>query len=210
MNNLIFENKKTYDALADQYEGKVSARENFNRGVVERFSKFVKPGGRVLDVGCAVGLDAKFLSDLGFEVSAIENSRNMIAYAKKRNPGIEITEGDFMTAEFPERFDGVFAQAFIHLFPKDEALRILGKIRRILKEGGTAHVTTSVHDKGGEGWLVKTDYQGRYSRFRKHWTRPEMEEALRTCGFGIVDTYDIADPYGKKWMVFSARREIGR
>lgn len=49
----------------------------------------VKPGSRILDIGCGNGLFARRLATLGAEVVAIDFSEQMIAYARTRTQSQE-------------------------------------------------------------------------------------------------------------------------
>jgi hypothetical protein len=43
-------------------------------------------------------------------------------------------------------------------------------------------------------------------RFRKHWTREEMEQALRKAGFQVEKYFEVTDPFGKQFMNFVVRK----
>ncbi len=198
-------NKKTYDALASQYELKVDVRRKFNEGVIDNFIKYLTMGKRVLDLGCAVGLDTSIFLEKGFSVMGLEISNEMVKFAKERNPDAEFVVGDFMKVKFDKKFDAIFAQAFIHLFPKEEAIEVIKKIKSLLNKNGVAHITTSLCEESREGWFVKKDYSGDHKRFRKFWTKNELEKILEQSGFEIINYYEISDPYDKKWMVFTLK-----
>lgn len=205
MNEIINNNKNTYDALAEQYEKKVNQRKEFNKTAISQFIHYISNGNKILDLGCAVGLDASIFIENGFSVVGLELSEEMVKFARKRNPSAKILSGNFLEANFDERFDGIYAQAFVHLFPKEEAITVIKKIKSLLNKEGVAHITSSKSDESKEGWFVKSDYSGEHKRFRKYWTKEEMEETLKQVGFVIVDYYEIKDPYEKEWMVFTAK-----
>jgi 2-polyprenyl-3-methyl-5-hydroxy-6-metoxy-1,4-benzoquinol methylase len=78
-------NQTAYDQVAAEYEKLVSKR--FKRNVVRinYFQKFIKPGGKVLDIGCAVGMDVLHFDNLGYQITGIELSPKMVTYARQRN-----------------------------------------------------------------------------------------------------------------------------
>ncbi|OHA00433.1 MAG: hypothetical protein A3C07_01100 [Candidatus Sungbacteria bacterium RIFCSPHIGHO2_02_FULL_47_11] len=206
MNGISQINEATYDALASEYEGKSALREAFNAEVVKRFLPFIKTGNEILDIGCAVGLDLSIFDARGFSATGIELSSKMASFAQKRNPRADVIVGDFMEVKFNKQFDGVYAQSFIHLFPKAESLDVLKKIKDILKDGGVAHITTSKSGVSGEGFVEKSDYEGNLKHFRKFWKRKELEEALINTGFNTAHYYEIEDPFEKEWMVFIVKK----
>jgi cyclopropane fatty-acyl-phospholipid synthase-like methyltransferase len=206
MNKILKTNTKTYDALAKEYEERVSVRRDFNDARISRFIKFVTTGKEILDIGCAVGLETRIFGEKGFTVTGIELSHEMAEYARQRNPHAEIIEGNFMKTGFEKKFDGIFAQAFIHLFPKEEMETVFKKLNDLLKADGVMYLTTSRSQESKEGWYEKLDYAGHYKRYRKFWTKEELEESLHAHGFQIVDYYEIVDPFEKCWMVFTVQK----
>ena len=195
-------NKNAYDILADEYENRVKVLLPVTTDSVTYFAPYIKPGGSVLDIGCAVGLTMSVLKQKGFNVTGIEISPQMAAYAKKRNPTSEIIVGDFLMTNFDEKFDGVLAFAFIHLFPKKDFHDIFLKIKSILKPGGVALLSSTESRESREGWYQKEDFNKKEKRFRKFWTEKELEESLADAGFQKLALVKFPDPYGKVWMDF--------
>src|SRR3989344_2161490 len=200
MKSIIDQNKSTYNALANEYDMKVSVRKSYNSGLADRFIEFITTGKEVLDIGCAVGLDLENFREKGFLPTGIELSEEMAKLARLRNPGTNIIEGNFMELDINKKFDAVWALSFIHLFPEKEVPLVLEKIKDYLKPGGVMYITTTKSQESKEGWVEKTDYQGGYKRFRKDWTYPEIVKSLEKAKFSIVDYRDIEDPYHKLHM----------
>lgn len=198
-------NKNTYDILADEYEGRVESLLPVTEDAMAYFASYLKPTGKVLDIGCAVGIAMSVLDKKGFRVSGIEISPSMAEYAKKRNPKADIIVGDFLKTDIKEKFDGVLAFAFIHLFPKKEVIKILEKIKTILEPGGIALLSSTESNESKEGWYVKDDFNKKEKRFRKFWTEKELEKSLSEAGFEKVALQKYTDPYGKVWMDFIVR-----
>lgn len=206
LEKIINEHISTYNALAGEYERRTKTLSSVTQDAVNVMSGYVRPKGKILDLGCGVGLAASFFSRKGFKVTCIDISPKMILFAQKRNPGAIFIQGDFLTTNFDSLFDGVFAFSFIHLFPKNVALIILQKIHQILDYGGIAHIGSTKSQNSKEGWEIKKDYRGEYKRYRKYWTETELRDALIQSGFEIVDLKDYVDPFGKNWVDFIVRR----
>jgi len=207
--DLTSTHRETYDSLAEEYEARVPALRTVYEETVSYFAPHLKKGGRVLDVGCGVGLAIEVLTKRGFVAMGIELSSKMAEFAKRRNPEAEIIIGDFLTEDFAEPFDGIIALALVHLFPKDEAMQILRKMHDLLAPGGTLYIGTTESVESTEGWEVKEDYSGKHRRFRKHWTEEEFRRALEEAGFEVLELHRITDPFGKKWMDFVAQKPVG-
>ena len=196
----------TYDTLAGEYEQRVTDLAPVTEEAVLWAAEYFPAKGRILDLGCGVGLASHFFIKNGFEVVCLDISSKMIEFAKKRNPGTQFLQEDFLTATFDGTFEAVFAFAFIHLFPKDVALKILRKVHSILNQDGTFYLGTTKSQDSREGYEVKKDYRGEYKRYRKHWTKDELKESLIESGFVMLDEKEYRDPFGKVWMDFIVRK----
>ncbi len=100
-------------------------------------------GRDVLDLACGTGRHARWLSEAGARVTAVDFSEGMLAQASAK-PGaasIDYLRHDLHEAlPFPEAsFDrAVHALALDHL---DDPVRLLGELRRVLRPGGHAVVS---------------------------------------------------------------------
>jgi len=197
--------KNTYDELAEEYETRVNALTPITEDAMNYFSAHIKPGGSVLDLGCAVGIAINILGKKGFKCTGIEISPKMAEFAKRRNPSANIIIDDFLTTNFDHKFDAVLAFAFIHLFPKEKVVAILEKIKSILESGRVALISSTESAKSEEGWEIKEDYDKKVSRFRKFWTEEELAETLDIVGFKKIALKKFTDPFGKVWMDFMVK-----
>ena len=182
-------NKSTYDALAHEYDEKTSAREPYNRATIERFLKSVH-GKKILDIGCAVGMDSAIFSEKGYDVTGLDYSEEMIKLAKKRDLKSRFVCAEFLSWQSEERFDGIFVQSFIHLFDKPTAMKALQKIKTLLSPRGVAIIATNKSEETKEGLFAKDNYKTPLKRFRRFWTTKELEEALLSTGFKIIDQWE--------------------
>lgn len=57
------------------------------------------PGGRILEIGCGTGIDARFLAGHGYRVLAADPSRGMLGVAKQRCRDIDAVDFARMPAE---------------------------------------------------------------------------------------------------------------
>ncbi len=198
-------NKLTYDILADEYDKRAESLSSVTDEAMTYFAKYLRPNAKVLDVGCGVGLAMNILDSKGFNVSGIDISEAMVRYAKSRNPNLITIEDDFLEYNFSEQYDGVLTFAFLHLFPKEVALKAMEKIKSILKPGGVAFISSTRSLKSFEGWMLKKDYDSQQKRYRKFWTELELEDAFSQIGFRKIDLKIHRDPYEKEWMDFIAQ-----
>ncbi len=104
----------------------------------------VKPGERVLDLGCGTGHLAKKIQEQGAEVIGIDASPEMIAQAKANYPDIDFRVANGASFSFDEPFDAVFTNATLHWI--HDADGVIKSVYKALKPGGRF-----VGEFGGKG-----------------------------------------------------------
>ena len=210
MENCTLLNKRAYNALAPEYQEKWQDFIPQQTGVMYSLKSWLRAlerKAKVLDIGCGVGLDAFILSNSGFEVKGIDVSEKMLEFARKNAPGCKFIEGDFLEAELSEKFDAIIMGAFIHLFPRHDASRVLQKAKSLLNDGGLVFVSTTCSNVSKEGLFRKEGYSGSELRSRKFWTEQELREFLESEGFDIIDFFkDFDEVRNKQWMNFIVRK----
>jgi cyclopropane fatty-acyl-phospholipid synthase-like methyltransferase len=205
--------KESYDKLADEYRTRLPVFTENNKKVIDRYFEHIhkefgnKPDLTVLDVGVGSGLDLSYFAQKNMTTYGIDVSDEMVKVAKQASPSSTFFVGNFVTHQFDQKFDVIFAQSFIHLFRKHEVPTIFSKFFSLLREGrGFIHFSTTVHDVSEELLLEKEDYVQKVKRFRAHWTMPEMAQLIRTLledkqyEIKLLDQYTVDDPLGKHWI----------
>ncbi|MDD5749682.1 MAG: methyltransferase domain-containing protein [Patescibacteria group bacterium] len=133
--------KKTYDDIASDF----SVTRVFPWPELEVFIPYIKPGFKLLDLGCGNGRLLKTLSELdfSFDYLGIDFSQGLIEQAKKDWPGYKFTIEDIEKMDFPvASFDAIFMIAsFHHIYDRKNRLELLKKINSWLKPGGYLFMT---------------------------------------------------------------------
>lgn len=190
MKDYISINKKAYDKLAKEYQTRMKRYVKSDHVITTPFIDYLKkvfPKVKVLELGPGSGLNLSFFEKERFSTWAIDISKNIIQVSKKNSPKTTYMLGDFLEYNFKElRFEGIFAKAFIHLFPTKDALKVFEKIKKLLVSDGLLFLATTIHPKPEEGYFEKEDYEAKLKRFRKKWTEKELIETLRKMGFKII------------------------
>jgi len=73
----------------------------------------LRPGFKLLELGCGMGFHAGLLHQLGFRVTALDSSASAIQHAQTCSPGphfINIDAHEFLATAPSDRFDVVFAR----------------------------------------------------------------------------------------------------
>jgi SAM-dependent methyltransferase len=95
------------------------------------------PKGKLLELGCGTGNDAKYLFEQGFDVTAIDISEDAIELAKQNTCGLNIDYivGDFFKDLPNKQYDIVYDRGFLHNY-QDNFLEIFEKLNNILSKNG--------------------------------------------------------------------------
>jgi ubiquinone/menaquinone biosynthesis C-methylase UbiE len=106
------------------------------RAVVDSLG--LRPGERVLEIGCGHGVAASLIVERGHSYVGVDRSEKMVAAARRRNPSTEFVIGELETLELGDhRFDVVLAIR-VGLFHRDPE-RAHALAARWLAPGGRIH-----------------------------------------------------------------------
>jgi SAM-dependent methyltransferase len=143
----------SFDVSADAY---LRFMGQYSEPLAARFADLaeVRPGQRLLDVGCGPGaLTAELARRVGQDsVSAVEPSASFAAAVSARLPGVDVRRATAEQLPFPDNvFDGALAQLVIHFMTDPVAgLREMG---RVTQPGGIVAACVWDH-AGGRGPLT--------------------------------------------------------
>ena len=125
-------NEKDYFAERNNY---IDRWEEFSRlfqRIVEKIVIF-KPHGRLLDVGCSVGIFLDVARKNGFDVKGVEVSTWASEFARQK--GLDVLTGGLSDAAYPEKsFDVVVLNHVLEHIP--DPVAVLLEARRILRDDG--------------------------------------------------------------------------
>ena len=108
---------------------------------VKMLTAHLRPGQKVLELGCGTGFFTKSLANTGAQVTAIDISPDLLAVARAEcaaeNVTFEVQNAYAMTYG-AEVFDSVVGSSVLHHLEVDAALK---EIQRVLKPGGLVFFT---------------------------------------------------------------------
>lgn len=167
---------------------------------LDGFLDRLKPGGRVLELGCGGGQDSARMMKRDFVVEATDGVPAMVAKANERF-GLDARVMRFDELCENARYDAVWAHACLLHCPRAELPGVLGRIHRALKPGGWHFASYKLGT--GEG----RDLLGRLHNFpTAGWLRTVYREAE----FDVIEESIYAgqgsDGTQRDWIDLTVRR----
>jgi SAM-dependent methyltransferase len=109
----------------------------------ELFASLNRSDGRLLEVGCGIGVDSIQLANCGFDVTAVDLTESALTVAREfaavRGVSIDFRLDNAEGLDFPdESFDAVYSFGVLHHTPDIE--QSVKEVHRVLRPGGTAYV----------------------------------------------------------------------
>ena len=188
-----------YDIMAPSF-----AERNFGHRLekeMQRFTRHLAPGARVLDAGCGPGHDTAYLRELGYRAVGLDRSWGMLTEAQRREVRGCVC-GDLRHLPFADgEFDGIWACASLLHFPRVEMPAALAELRRVLK-GGV--VLLLLKEGSGERWVATPDGQ---ERFFCYFQIPELINLCQEAGLEALEQWTTPNQAGRPeaWLGLIAR-----
>lgn len=137
--------QRNYDKMSRVYDLFAGSEKRFTEAGLRLLD--VKPGERVLEIGCGTGHALRVLSAAGGHVSALDLSIGMLTRARRAvtrsGANAELCQGDALSLPFKANsFNAVFLSFTLELFPNEEIQLVLKECRRILRWDGRLGVVS--------------------------------------------------------------------
>ena len=127
-----------YESNAEHY-----AAETIYADMSEQYQSvlpLLKKGAKILDVGSGSGRDACYFQKQGYQVTALEPSKNLGREIRKVFSG-EIVCSDIQSYQPTERYDGIWACASLIHLQEEEILCFFKKIDMYLNDNGIVYAS---------------------------------------------------------------------
>ncbi len=154
---------------------------------LEKYIKNFDKNSKILELGCGLGNNAKYLSEHGYNELATDLSSVALQYVKEKLPNIETKVLD-LTKPFPfedNQFDIVIADLSLHYFSSSMTEKIMKEIKRVLRKGGKVYArVNSVHDLNhgaGQGEKIEEHYY-----FVEGYNKRFFDEKDANKFFGLI------------------------
>lgn len=198
---------KFWDGIAEKYAQSPVRDINAYEHTLERTRAYLTPNDAVLELGAGTGSTALKLAPYVKQIFSTDLSSNMMAIANRKLEHAGQHNVTFQTVDVFEdmedepQYDVVLAFNLIHLLKDTHAA--LEKMNRLVKPGG--YLISKTVCNSDEGMPIKLavmkmlipvmQWLGK-APFVKFMEIPELERAVETAGFRIVETgnYPKAPP----------------
>lgn len=187
--------EKIYDMVSKEYADAFwgeHEKKPMDREMLLRFSREVGDRRPVWDLGCGPGQTARYLKDLGVEISGLDLSEKLLAQARTMHPDIHFQRGNILELEFEK--DSIAAivafYAIVH-FREEKVETTLREIFRVLQPGGiflfTFHIgDRTIHVEEFLGKKINVDFM--------FFTTGFISCCLKKTGFKNIEVIERA-PY---------------
>ena len=143
--------REGYDLTAAEYAERFHDHlydRPLDRAMLAGFAGLAGYDGVIADIGCGTGATSRVFADIGLDVIGIDLSPNMIAEARRLNPGLRFQVGSMTKLDFEDgQFDGVCAWYSVIHVPDELLPQVFSEFHRVLRPGGVALVAFQVGDQ---------------------------------------------------------------
>lgn len=161
----------------------------------KEFLKLVPEGGKILDLGCGSGRDSMNFMKLGYEVTAVDGSKEL---AKKASAllGKEVIASTFEELELKEKFHGIWACASLLHIKREDLKTVLNNLYNNLEDNGVFYMSFKYGEK---------EYVDDKNRYFNCFTDESIISFINeNTKFNILDLYITEDKLGRvnevKWV----------
>lgn len=140
---------------------------------------FVRPSGKVLEIGSATPRDASYVQGKGMVVTCSDATPAFVKYISEH--GMNAILLNVLKDPIPEQYDMIFANAVVPHFTRKQFENVLKKVYDALPVGGV--FAFSAKQGSGEEWVHEKISGARFVHF---WQPAELKEVVQDAGFTIV------------------------
>lgn len=177
--------------------------ETFIRTSIETLPK----GAKVFEIGSGDGTNAKYIQNLGYEVTASDVADDFINSTKAK--GLKTIKFNVLENEFVEKYSAILAwRVFVH-FTKSDVLEVLKKIYDVLEKDGLFIFNAINRETRNleEEWVdFPNEYHMGAERYYKYFSEEELNEIISSTEFKIHTFHKEGGENNNKWLVYVLKK----
>lgn len=139
----------------------------------------LKAKAKILDLMCGTGHIAARLQSKGFEMTGLDGSAKMLAYAQKNAPGMKTMLEDARYFKTLQKFDAVICMSdgLNHIMDEKGLTQTFAQVYKALKKGGCFAFDMNWEERYIKGWNLRglrfqfDNYEGIFTSSYKRSTR---------------------------------------
>lgn len=166
-----------YNATADEFT-QGTQNVDFSASQTE-FLKYIPKGGKILDLGCGAGRDSKAFKDAGFQVVAVDGSKEL---CKKASDfiGQNVICATFQEYVPEEQFDGIWACASLLHLNEVDMKTVINRLTTYLKPTGCWYISLKCENFEGikNGRFFKSMTKDTFVTFMKQFPNLKIDKIL--------------------------------
>ncbi len=222
---MSIQNKKTlevYQKVAKNYlestklanstykENAIRAKKELQEFIKETFNEIPK-GSKVLEIGSADGENAKYIQELGFDVTPSDVADDFLNAIKEN--GLNPIKFNILTDDFKDKYYAIFCwRVFVH-FTKRDSLKALKRSYEFLENNGLFILSVINREckTVDNEWVDFPDvYHLGENRYFNYYSKEEMDKIISKTKFKIKDFHESTAENGIKWLVYVLIKSEGK
>jgi ubiquinone/menaquinone biosynthesis C-methylase UbiE len=187
--------ENVYDTVAKEYAETFSGEHDKkpkDQEILHRFAQEIGDRTPVWDFGCGPGQTAKYLKDLGIEISGLDLSERILEQARQIHPEIHFRKGNILELDFEDySIAGVVAFYAIVHFTEEQVGIAFREVLRVLQPGGIFLFTYHI----GEETIHLDEFLGKKIDIEFMFFTPDfIFSCLKDSGFEKIEIIE-REPY---------------
>lgn len=175
-----------WDKVASLYQDTFMDLDLYNDTYDQFCSLVPKNDARILEIGCGPGNITRYLlaKKQGFQIEAIDVSPNMLALAKKNNPGIETRVMDCRDIDqLGSNYDAILCGFCLPYLSKDDCEKLIKDSSALLNTGGIIYLSAIEGDYSLSGYEAGSSGDKMYVYYHQE---DHIQQQFKTHGFESI------------------------
>lgn len=181
-------------------------REKLEELIKTNFSSLPK-NAKVFEIGSGDGTNAKFIENLGFDVTASDVADDFIKATQSQ--GLKTINFNALEDDFPEKYYAIFCwRVFVH-FTKEDAQEIIQKAYDALENNGIFIFNAMNRETKNidSEWLdFDNEYHLGAERYYNYFTKTDLDDIIQQTKFQIANFEKEGGENNNKWLIYVLKK----